>query len=288
MLSVRAYFDPRIWIVRSQTPLPLTSAVDNLKQEIVGNNSGLGAISRVGAVTDFPFAAGFVSQLQLPANPGTSIAKAAVTARVYVVARQDRLVIEKIPDRLNKPITWSPGAGTLTITSLEKKGDTVTLAATINQSSPPQLAPAQSLNPARTEMRIDAPGQGPVPRMPIMLRLIDENGYYSHFVNNVHLASAPPTPPSLTLTTKTGLQALKLEIAWPTQIEEVTLPVEVQNVLLPAPPQQSARRHVRQRRMTPPPPAAPARPARFMTPPPPPAYTTPYHDAFTIHLPVPR
>ena len=229
-LSVRVMFDPRIWVVRSQSPLPLTSAVDNLKQELLPR----GGLSRVGAVTDFPFAAGFGSQIQMPASPGTSISKAAVTARMFVVAGQGRLVVDKIPDQLNKPITWAPGAGDLTITSLEKKGDSVTLTATINQSSPPQRA-SQSLDVARREMRIDAPRQEPVPHMPIRVRLIDENGYAAQFVNNVHLPSIPDTPPRLTLTTKSGVQALKLEISWPTQIEEITLPVEVQDVLLPEP-----------------------------------------------------
>ncbi len=229
-LTVRVMFDPRIWVVRSQTPLPLTSAVDNLKQAVLP----AGGLSRVGAVTDFPFAAGFGCPLQLPASPGTSISKAATTARLFVVARQDHLVIEKIPDQLNKPITWAPGAGELTINSLEKEGDSVTLTAIINQSSPPQRA-SQSLDVARREMRIDAPRQGPVPHMPIRLRLIDENGYASQFVNNVHTPSIPDTPPRLTLTTKSGVQALKLEISWPTQIEEITLPVEVQDVLLPEP-----------------------------------------------------
>jgi hypothetical protein len=229
-LTVRVMFDPRIWVVRSGTPLSLTSAVDNLKQELLPGS----ALSRVGAVNDFPFAAGFGCPLQMPASPGTSISKAAATARLFVVARQDHLVIEKIPDQLNKPITWAPGAGELTINSLEKDGDKVTLTAIINQSSPPQRA-SQSPSVARLEMRIDAPRQGPVPHMPIRLRLIDENGYAAHFVNNVHLPSIPDTPPRLTLTTKSPVQALKLEISWPTEIEEITLPVEVQDVLLPAP-----------------------------------------------------
>jgi hypothetical protein len=232
-LNIGATFDPRVWILRVQVPLSWNSAVDSLNQDLASQRdaNGTAMIEGIAPVTNLQFRAGAAAKLRLPENYGPMLTKASVTMRLYVVSKQEKVTVEDLPAKVQKPITWRPGAGNVRITALEKKDGTVTLTATVTQTTPPKQG-GVNVNVSRAEMHVDVGEPSPIPNTPIMVRLVDKAGYVAQACTNPQIPAVTNPTVTLTLPTADGVDAVHLEVAWPVKVEEVTLPLEVKDVTL--------------------------------------------------------
>jgi hypothetical protein len=81
-------------------------------------------------------------------------------------------------------------------------------------------------------MRLAAALPAPIPDAPVMIRLVDKDGYAVQFCTNMWRRTVENRKLTLTLPTNSPLDAVHLEIAWPTQVEEVALPVDLKDTRL--------------------------------------------------------